>query len=300
MSIFKFIAANQTLHPVSLMCKVLEVSRSGFYAWLGRSPSARALYDQAITGVIVDEHRSSRGTYGVRRIHARLQQLDIRVSRKRVHRLMRLAAISGLVKRKKGKTTISVPGIETAADLVKRNFNPTRPNKLWVADITYIRTWEGWLYLATVMDCYSRKIVGWQLADSLKAEIVVDALEMAVKARGPVPGLIHHSDRGSQYTALIFNQRCRKAKIDTSMGAKGSAYDNAAAESFFKTLKTELIYRRSWETKAEARTAIFEYIEAFYNRTRLHSSIGYLSPVQYEADLLHGGGDNCLDQLVNA
>lgn len=283
MSSFKFIAANQALHPVSLMCKVLAVSKSGYYAWLGRSPSKRSLEDTAITGVVTGERTISRGTYGVRRIHARLHQLGIRISRKRVHRLMKASAISGLVKRKRGRTTVSVPGVETAADLVERNFVPTGPNKLWVADITYIRTWEGWLYLAAVMDCYSRKIVGWQLADSLRAQIVVDALEMAVKARKPASGLIHHSDRGSQYTALVFNQRRMSAGIDISMGATGSAYDNAVAESFFKTLKVELIYRRPWETKAEARTAVFEYIEAFYNRTRLHSSIGYLSPVQYEA-----------------
>lgn len=283
MSVFKFIAANQALHPISLMCRVLEVSKSGYYAWLVRPPSDRALADAFLIERIKIIHSEHRAVYGVRRIHACLRRVGINISRKRVHRLMVKEGISGLVKRKKGKTTVRIPGIETAADLVKRNFVPDKPNTLWVADITYIRTWEGWLYLAAVMDCYSRKIVGWQLADHLRADIVVDALSMAVKARKPAPGLIHHSDRGSQYTALVFNQRCQKAGIDISMGATGSAYDNAIAESFFKTLKAELIYRRSWPTKAEARVAVFEYIEAFYNRVRLHSRIGYRSPQEFEA-----------------
>lgn len=280
---FAFVAAEKANWPVALMCRVLEVSASGFYAWLVRPPSQRECQDAWLTDKIEAIHKENRGVYGVRRIHACLRRLDIRISKKRVHRLMKLAGVSGLVKKKRGKTTVSIPGVETAGDLVRRYFNPTGPNALWVADITYIRTWEGWLYLAAVMDCYSRKIVGWQLADSLRAEIVVDALSMAVKARRPAPGLIHHSDRGSQYTALIFNERCKAAGIDTSMGAKGCAYDNAVAESFFATIKKELINRRSWPTKAETRVAIFEYIEAFYNRIRLHSTIGNLSPVEFEA-----------------
>lgn len=275
-------AAEKASWPVAVMCRVLEVSASGFYAWLVRPPCERTLQDEWLTAKISQVHKENRGVYGVRRVHVCLGRLGINVSKKRVHRLMKKAGISGVVKRKKGKTTVRIPGIETAADLVKRNFAPVGPNKLWCADITYIRTWEGWLYLAAVMDCYSRKIVGWQLADSLHADIVVDALAMAAKARRPAPGLVHHSDRGSQYTALVFNQRCKEAGIDTSMGAKGSAYDNAVAESFFATLKKELVYRRSWQTKAQARTAVFDYIEAFYNRLRLHSTIGNLSPVEFE------------------
>lgn len=286
MSIFRFIAARQAEFPISLMCKVLEVSRSGYYTWLVRPPSDRELEDEWLISKIKTIHKQSRGTYGVRRIHAALKLPEIFVSQKRVFRLMVKIGISGLVKRKGVATTVSIPGVETADDLVRRNFDPDKANQLWVADITYVRTWEGWIYLAAVMDCYSRRIVGWQLADSLKAEIVVDALSMAIKARSPGPGLVHHSDRGSQYTALIFNQRCRIAGIDVSMGAKGCAYDNAVAESFFASLKKELVSRRSWSTKAEVRTAIFEYIEVFYNRQRLHSSIGYLSPAQYEESLI--------------
>ena len=205
-----------------------------------------------------------------------------RVGRKRVARLMRQEGISGLVERKKGKTTIRVPGITTAPDLVRREWNPTEPNRLWVADITYIRTWEGWLYLAAVLDCHSRRCVGWSIADHLRAEIVVDAVEMAVARRRPQAGLIHHSDHGSQYVSLALGARLREAGIETSMGAKGSALDNAVAESFFASLKKDLINRYSWPTKADARVATFEWIEAFYNRIRLHSTLGNLSPEEFE------------------
>ena len=204
------------------------------------------------------------------------------VGRKRVARLMAREGISGLVKRKKGRTTIRVPGVATSPDLVKRSWNPTEPNRLWVADITYIRTWEGWLYLAAVLDCHSRRCVGWSIADHLRAQIVVDAVEMAVARRRPEPGLIHHSDHGSQYVSLAFGAHLREAGIETSMGSKGSALDNAVAESFFASLKKDLINRYSWPTKADARVATFEWIEAFYNRTRLHSTLGNLSPEEFE------------------
>ena len=227
-------------------------------------------------------HASSRGTYGSPRVHAELRFEGVRVARKRVERLMRQQQLSGLVARRRGRTTIRVPGVRVANDLVGRDFTPMAPDRLWVADITYLRTWEGWLYLAVVVDCYSRRVVGWSIADHLRAELVVEALEMAVDRRRPRPGLVHHSDQGSQYVSLALGQRCRRAGIERSMGARGCAYDNAVCEAFFKTLKHELIHRRSWPTKAEARHAVFDFIETFYNRHRRHSTLGYLSPAEYE------------------
>jgi len=197
--IFRFIAAKKAEHSIKILCRVLGVSRSGFHAWERRAPSARAVADQALTERIAEIHAGSRKTYGSPRVHAELRlEDDVRVGRKRVERLMRHAGLSGQVKRRRGKTTITVQGVRTAPDLVERDFNPTEPNRLWAADITYIRTWEGWLYLASVMDLYSRRIVGWALADHLRAELVVDALEMAVARRCPDAGLVHHSDQGSQ------------------------------------------------------------------------------------------------------
>ncbi len=201
---------------------------------------------------------------------------------------MRAEAISGLMRRRRGRTTIRVPGVEVASDLVGRAFNPSAPDVLWCADITYLRTWEGFLYLAGVLDCFSRRIVGWSMADHLRSELVVDALQMAVARRRPGPGLVHHSDQGSQYVSLVFGQRCREASIAVSMGRKGSAYDNAVKESFFATLKKDLVHRRSWPTKAELRTAVFDYVETFYNPVRLHSTLGYLSPAEFEARALAG------------
>ena len=186
-------------------------------------------------------------------------------------------------------------GVRTAPDLVERDFNPTAINRLWAADITYIRTWEGWLYLASVMDCYSRRIVGWAIADHLRAELVIDALEMAVARRRPDPALIHHSDQGSAdlHSSLIFTRRCRVVAIDVSMGSRGDCFDNAVLESFHASLKKDLIHRRSWPTKAEARAAVFAYIEAFYNRRRRHSTLGMLSPLEFENRTLVTGGASC-------
>jgi putative transposase len=206
----------------------------------------------------------------------------VRVGRKRVERLMRHERLSGLVPRRRGRTTIRVPGVRVADDLVGRAFNVSAPDQLWVADITYISTWDGWLYLAAVIDCYSRRVVGWSMAEHLRAELVVDALEMAVARRRPRPGLVHHCDQGSQYVSLLFGERCRTAGIQLSMGARGCALDNAVAESFFASLKKDLTRRRSFADRQEARTAIFDYIEAFYNPHRLHSTLGYLSPIEYE------------------
>lgn len=250
MSVFRFVAAERAHHSVKTLCRVLGVSRSGFHAWLKRSISARARADARLLERIRQVHRESRGTYGAPRIHAELRFDGVCVSRKRVARLMRQAGLSGLVKRRRGRTTISVPGVRCAPDLVERDFVAAAPDRLWVADISYVRTWEGWLYVAVVLDCYSRRVVGFTIGDHLRAALVVDALELAVSRRQPPPGLVHHSDQGSQYVSLLFGRRCRLAGIEISMGSRGDAYDNAVCEAFFKTLKSELVDRRSWPTKA--------------------------------------------------
>jgi putative transposase len=281
---FRFIAAERASFPISLLCRVLGVSRTGFHAWEGRAPSDRALTDARLTKRISEIHEKSRDSYGVRRIHLELRDEGIRVGRKRVERLMRAAGLSGYVKRRKGKTTIRVPGVRVADDLVGRDFNPMAPNRLWASDIKYVSTWEGTLYLASVIDCFSRKVVGWSMRDEMPAELVVDALEMAIRRRRPAGELVHHSDQGSQYVSLVFGRRLREAEIAQSMGSKGDCYDNAVCESFHATLEKELLRRRSFRTKQEARTAIFDWIEAWYNRERRHSRLGYRSPEQYEHD----------------
>ena len=238
MSVYRIISAERASFPVSVMCDVLGVSRSGFHGWERRAPSDRALSDAWLTSRIKEIHEQARGVYGSRRVQAELRLgHDIQVSRRRVRRLMGQAGISGLVKVKKGRTTIRVPGVRVADDLVERKFRPDAANVLWVADITYLRTWEGWLYLAAVQDAYSRRIVGWAMTEHMRAELVVDALQMAVHRRRPDPGLIHHSDQGGQYVSLGFGQKARDAGISVSMGSKGDAFDNAVAESFFATIK---------------------------------------------------------------
>jgi putative transposase len=292
-TIFGFIAAKKAEHSIAIMCRVLEVSRSGFHAWQSRTPSARAIEDARLTARILEIHHENRRVYGSPRIHAELVLGDgERVGRKRVERLMRAAGISGLVTRKRGRTTIRVPGVRVCEDLVDRGFAAQAPNRVWVADITYLRTWEGWLYLAAVQDLYSRRIVGWSMADHMRTELVVDALQMALEHRRPEPGLVHHSDQGSQYVSLAFGQTARAAGIAQSMGSRGDCYDNAVAESFFATLKKELVHRRSWPQKAELRSEVFDYIEVFYNRQRRHGSLGKRSPVDYENSTLspHGSG----------
>ncbi|MBA3261775.1 MAG: IS3 family transposase [Thermoleophilaceae bacterium] len=283
MSAFKLIAAEKANYPVDLMCRVLGVSRSGFYAWSSRAPSDRALADAWLTEQIREIHADNRGVYGAPRVQAELRMArGICVGRKRVERLMRAAGISGLVPKKRGRTTISVPGVRVADDLVQRDFRPMAPNVLWVADITYLRSWEGWLYLVAVQDAFSRRIVGWSMADHMRSDLVVDALNMAIARRRPEAGLIHHSDQGSQFVSLAFGQACGKAGIARSMGSRGDCFDNAVAESFFATLKKELIRRQSWPTRAELRQAVFEYLELFYNSTRRHSTLGMRSPAEHE------------------
>jgi putative transposase len=265
------------------MCRAMGVNRTSFHDWERRAPSDRALSDAWLTEKIKEIHAASEGTYGARRIHAELRiEHGIRVGRKRVDRLMKTAGISGLLPRKRRRTTVRLPGVRVAPDLLERDFRPDGPNQTWSADITYISTWEGFLYLAHVQDLFSRLIVGWSMADHLRAEFVVDALEMALHRRRPDRGLIHHSDQGCQYTAVLFGKRCAAAGIEISMGSVGDCYDNAVCETFHATLKKEKIYRQSWPTRAEARTAVFTYIEGWYNPRRRHSTLAYLSPIEFE------------------
>ena len=262
------------------MCRVLGVSRSGYYAWLKRAPSARAEEDERLKVRIDEIHEQSRGTYGVPRIHIELKDADERVSRKRIGRLMRDLGLRGVCRRRFVKTT-QRDAARPAPDLVERNFSASKPNELWVADATYIPTWEGFLFLAVVLDVFSRRIVGWAMANHLRTELMLDALGMAVAQRRP-EGVIHHSDQGSQYTSIAFGNRSREMGIQISMGSVGDCYDNAMAESFFATLECELIDRTTFHTRKEAQLEVFDFIEAFYNRKRRHSSIDYLSPVDFE------------------
>jgi putative transposase len=282
-TVFGFVLARKAEHSIKLMCRVLEVSRSGYHAWARRAPSARAVQDARLTVRIRELHALRRSVYGSPRIWADLVVDDgERISRKRVERLMRQAGLSGLIAKKYKATTIRVPGVRVADDLLDRDFAAQAPNRCWVADITYLRTWEGWLYLVAVQDLYSRRIVGWSMADHMRTELVTDALQMALAHRRPGRGLIWHSDQGSQFVSLAFGQQARAAGIAQSMGSRGDCFDNAVAESFFATIKKELIHRRSWPTKAELRTEVFEYIEVFYNRQRRHSTLGQRSPADYE------------------
>ncbi len=290
--IYTFIETQKANHRVSVMCRTLRISKSGFYSWRDRVPSARAKSDAALSEKIVRIHRNSRETYGAPRIHFELRTLGVRCGRKRVARLMREDGLFGCGgRRRKVRTTLRSQTERTppAPDLAKRNFTPEAPNNLWVADITYVRTWEGWLYLAFVLDTYSRKVVGWSMTNNLRTELVLDALKMAIYNRRPQPGLIHHSDRGSQYTSVEFGSRLKEAGLSPSMGSVADAYDNSMAESFVSTLKRELIHRHSWPSRQMVQTAIFEYIEGFYNTRRRHSALGNLSPSTYEEVRLRGG-----------
>lgn len=265
------------------MCRVLAVSTSGYYVWCKRQPSERTQADQRLSKRIHEIHQKSQGTYGAPRIHAELADNDgLHVGRKRVARLMRAEGLRGVSRRKAPHTTRRQPGAHPAPDLVQRNFNASTPNRLWVADITYIATWTGWLYLAVVVDAWSRKVVGWAMATHLQTALVMDALHMAIQQRHP-QGVIHHSDHGSQYTSLAFGQRCREAGIRPSMGSVGDCFDNALCESFFATLECELLDRHTFHTQVEARLTVFAFIEGWYNPHRRHSAIDYFSPNRYEA-----------------
>ena len=280
---FAFIRAEKAKHSISLLCDVLEVSRQGLHAWLRRKPCARKRRDDALRNRVRRAFTESDNTYGAPRVQQALSQQGESTSRKRVARLMRE---EGLVARRRRRrficTTDSRHGFAIAPNVVDRNFTPDGPNRLWATDITYIPTKRGWLYLAVVLDLFSRRAVGWSMQPYLDRRLVLSALEMAIAARRPGPGLVHHSDRGVQYACDDYQRLLADAEIVPSMSRKANCWDNAVVESFFSTLKQELVDRCRFEDHDAARAAIFRYIETFYNRRRLHSTLGYLSPAEYE------------------
>lgn len=289
MSRYRFIAAEKDAgEAVTTACRLLKVSRSAYYQWEQRQqqPSARQARDAALRRQVVVIHRQSRGTYGAPRVHHELKEQGEACSRKRVARLLSEEGLAGRARRRFRRTTIANPEAGVLAEnLVEQQFAPQdyEANQVWVGDISYVRTWEGWLYVATVIDLSSRKVVGFATTDHLRTGLVAEAMRMAITGRRPPRGLIFHSDRGSQYTSEEFRRLLGRHGLVQSLSRPGQCWDNAVAESFFATLKTELLYREAWPTRAAARRGIFEYIEGFYNRRRLHSSLGYRSPADYEA-----------------
>lgn len=273
--------ANQAEHSVTVMAEVLGVSVSGFYAFQKRQPSDRQQRDEELIAQIEIIHAQSRGTYGAPRIYEELKDQGVAIGKKRVARLMKQSGLKGVHRRKWPVTTKRAKRERPAPDLVERNFTATAPNELWVADITYVPTAAGFLYLSVVLDVFSRRVVGWSMANHLKTELVLDALDMALQQRRPTD-VIHHSDQGCQYTSLAFGQRCQRAGVRPSMGSVGDCYDNAMCESFFATLECELILRTHFSSLQQARLAVFDFIEGFYNPRRRHSAIGYLSPINFE------------------
>ncbi len=274
-------SAHQACYPVATMCRVLGVSTSGYYAWRNRLPSKRARENIILLERIKVIRAWSRETYGSPRIHAELKADGVKVGRNRVARLMRKAGLEGVSRRRRRNTTKRDPEAQPAADLVEREFTSDAPDKLWVADITYVATRAGFVYLAVVVDAFSRRVVGWAMAKHLRTELVLDALEMAVSQRRP-QGVIHHSDRGTQYTSIAFGRRCKEAGVQPSMGSVGDCYDNALCESFFATLECELLDRQVFDSRTQARMGVFEFIEGWYNPHRRHSSLGHDSPLSYE------------------
>jgi len=282
--VYRFVDRERACHSVATLCRVLGVSRGAYHAWRRGPSGARAAADAALSERIRAIHRASRGTYGAPRVHARLRAEGSGVGRKRVARLMRTAGLVGVHRRRRVRPTPRpVPrAATTAPDLVRRNFRATAPDRLWVADITELPTGEGPLFLAAIVDVHSRMCVGWSMDEVARTELVLAALEAALSRRRPGPGLVHHSDRGTQYTSVALGARLRQAGIAPSMGRPGSGLDNALAESFFASLETELTDRARWPTRAAARWAVFDWIERYYNRERSHSGIGYLAPLEYE------------------
>lgn len=279
---FAFIDAEKANFPIAKLCKVLRVTRSGFYAWRARDESTHKKRDRFLAAKVRAAHEASRGVYGSPRIHRELKDDGENVGRKRVARLMREEGLSGQAPRRFRKTTDSGHDQPVAENLLKRNFAPEAPDLVWATDITYLRTWEGWLYLAVVIDLFSRRVVGWAIADHMRTELAVDALVMAINQRQPAPGLIHHSDRGSQYASNTYQAVLKEHGMLCSMSRKGDCWDNAVAESFFGTLKDELIHRDVWPTMAKTKSAVVEYIACFYNPHRRHSYIDNISPMEYE------------------
>ena len=279
---FECIQTEKARFPITLMCRQLEVSTSGFYAWLARPPSARSIANKRLVVEVKAVHAKSRGNYGSPRVHAELVAQGGHVGKNRVARLMRENGIVARRKKRFRHTTDSQHGMPVAPNTLARAFAVDEPDKVWVTDITYIWTREGWLYLAVILDLFSRRVVGWSMNERITRQLALDALSMAIAARAPTVGLLHHSDRGSQYASGDYRAALEAAGIACSMSRKGNCWDNAVAESFFGTIKTELVHHEDWATRADARSAIFDYIEVFYNRCRRHSSIGYVSPIEYE------------------
>lgn len=284
MKVFEFVHAEKANYPIAVLCRMFGVTRQGYYAWRNRPPCNRRIVDAAYLAVIKKIHNESRSTYGAPRVHAELiDDYNIRCGRKRVARLMTQAGLVGCHRRRRVWTTRRDESAAPAPDRVKRDFSAAGPNELWVADITYVPTWAGFGYLATVLDVYSRRIVGWSYADHIRTTLIIDAINMAVDQRRPPPGLIHHSDQGTQYTSIDFGRRCRQAGIDLSMGSVGDCYDNAMAESFFASLETELLYQHKFRNHTDARYEIMRYLD-WYNHRRRHSALHMQSPVNYEQD----------------
>lgn len=287
------ITRHRDAYPVRLMCRVLGVAPSGYYAWRhGASPTAHAIADEVLLARVRGAHRASAGTYGAPRVQQELRAQGVRVAKKRVARLMRADGLVGRARGRRGvRTTDSAHAHPIAPNVLGRQFavrgddGPRALDRVWVSDITYVPTRAGWLYLAIVLDLASRRVVGWAMRETLEVDLALGALEMALGARRPAPGLVHHSDRGSQYASVDYQALLAAHGLVASMSRKGNCWDNAVAESFFATLELELIVRSDWHTRADARRAIFRYIEAWYNRERRHSTLGYLSPAQYEATL---------------
>lgn len=269
-------------YPVAFMCEQLEVSRSGYYAWRSAGPSTRADADERLTALIITICEQARGNPGVRRVHAALAAAGHRLSRKRVWRLMRAAGLRGRHPRAWKRTTIPGEQPAPAPDLLGRDFTAEQPDQKWCGDITYVKTWEGWAYVATVIDLHSRALVGWAIDDHMRTSLVTDALDMAITRRRPDPGVIFHSDRGTQYTSDQFDRYCAEQHITRSLGKTGICYDNAVAESFFATYKKELIHTRPWPDLHRLRAETIDWIENYYNTTRRHSTLGYLTPTEYE------------------
>ncbi len=283
---FAFIDAEKANYPMHLLCRVLQVSRSGYYTWRRRKPSSRALEDERLRPKVLEAFETGRGTYGSPRVRDELIDQGVTIGRKRVSRLMRELGLRGVCPRRFRRTTDSEHGRPVPPNLLDRDFDAAQPNEKWVTDITYVWTGDGWLYLAVILDLFSRRVVGWAMADHLETSLCLDALQMALRNRPNVAGLIHHSDRGVQYTSDDYKKMLAEHRITRSMSRRADCWDNSVAESFFGTLKNELIYRRPWSSRRAARDAIAEYIEIFYNHVRRHSTIGGVTPARFEEKAL--------------